>query len=117
MIVCRTLSLQLLRRPGVEDDGETPYLAQIRSYVMGRPLTLEFDEVAADQLRALMERFGERDPELMVARALGLAETIKPFLDEGTLVVGDPKATSDDDYLVRLTFDNAPDRDPKKKAA
>jgi hypothetical protein len=77
---------------------------------MAAKLTLEFDEVAVAKLHSLMERFGEHEPETMINRALGLLDTIDPFMTDGAFTVFDQKAEKESDEFVRVVFENAAKR-------
>jgi hypothetical protein len=79
---------------------------------MASRLTLEFDEEAVAKLQSLMKEFGEREPQVLISRALGLLDTITPFMVDGKLTVFDPRARSDDDQFVGVVFENV-----AKKAA
>lgn len=76
---------------------------------MAEGLLIQLSATAANQLAQLMASYGEENPEAMIARALGLLEVVKEYVDDtGVLTVVEPqKASSEgDEELVDLVFPN-----------
>jgi hypothetical protein len=81
-------------------------------------LLIELDGKAVDYLHELMPAFGERNPDDMIATALGLLGTLKRFVHDGVLTVVDPNPPSRDpeDREVDVVFGKLK-RNPTKEAA
>ena len=86
---------------------------------MARNLYFELGPDVAERLLNLTKSYGESSPEATVARALGLLETIEPYLHDGLLTVIDPKVSADDeaDREVDLLFEGATKESPVPRAA
>jgi len=64
---------------------------------MGQNLHIEIADEAATMLFQLMVTFGDKKPSDALARVLGLADAVKPFIKNGILTVLDQDADQDDD--------------------
>lgn len=88
---------------------------------MAGEVVIGLNAAAAARLYELMQRFGEDRPEVMIARALGLLDIVKDYLnDQGVLTVVDPLVADDADdrsKFVELVFKKAAGRLPPRRAA
>jgi len=73
---------------------------------MTRSLVIEFSPGAVERIERLVGAFGDRKPEEVIMRGLGLLEAVKPYLLDGQVTVIDYTAEEDAQY-VDLVFDNA----------
>lgn len=80
---------------------------------------IELDKEAVAHLHELMDTFGERRPDDMIATALGVMSALKDFVHDGVVTVVDPKSESDDPELreVEIVFEKARGTHPSRRAA
>jgi len=86
---------------------------------MARNLYFELGPDVAQRLLSLTKNYGESSPEATVARAIGLLETIEPYLHDGLLTVIDPRVSADntEEREVDLLFEGATKESPIPRAA
>jgi hypothetical protein len=59
---------------------------------MSKKLVFQLGAGAVKKLEALMQQYGETEPETLISRALGLLAAVQPYLHDGALTVVDPDA-------------------------